>query len=200
MAPTRASDDTRETRTRLVESAAELFSKQGYGGTGIKTVLADASAPYGSLYHFFPGGKQDLGVAALKYGGERYRSQVEAFHPVGSDPVEATTRSFEHAADLLVTTEFSDACPIATMALEAANTNDALRQAAAEAFESWLDVLETSFAEAGVADERAREVAVECFCLMEGSVLLARTTRSADPVHIAGRAAASLVSAALAEA
>lgn len=198
-AKTQSSDGMHQTRARLVESAAALFSRQGYGGTGIKTVLASAEAPYGSLYHFFPGGKQELGVAALQFGGEQYRRQIEAFHPAGSDPVEATERSFEHAADLLVTTDYEDACPIATMALEAANTHESLREAAAAAFQSWLEVLQARFAEAGIATERAREVAVECFCLMEGSVLLARTTRSPDPVHIAGRAAAALVSAALDE-
>ncbi|WP_161895449.1 TetR/AcrR family transcriptional regulator [Gordonia spumicola] len=193
-----SSTRTSDTRTRLVESAASLFSKQGYGGTGIKTVLADAEAPYGSLYHFFPGGKEDLGVAALRFGGERYRKQIEAFHPAGADPVEATERSFQHAADLLAATDYEDACPIATMALEAANTHESLRVAAAEAFESWLDVLAARFAEAGMTPARAREVAVECFCLMEGAVMLARTTRSPEPLHVSGRAAASLVTAALA--
>ncbi|MGV9861035.1 TetR/AcrR family transcriptional regulator [Rhodococcus koreensis] len=193
-------DNPRETRVRLIESAAELFSRQGYGGTGIKTVLASAEAPYGSLYHFFPGGKEELGAAALTYGGARYREQIEAFHPPGRDVVEATTASFAHAAELLEATDYADACPIATIALEAANTHEALRKAAAAAFESWLDVLAQRFTEAGIDAERAREIAVEGFCLMEGAVLLARTTRSPEPVRIAGRAAASIVAAALADA
>jgi AcrR family transcriptional regulator len=182
-----------------VESAAELFSREGFGATGIKAVLAAAAAPYGSLYHFFPGGKQELGAAALTHGGERYRELLESVYPPGADVVEATEASFVQAAGLLEETDYRYACPIATIALEVANTDELLRTAAAAAFESWLEVLEQRFTEAGMSTERALEVAVEAFCLIEGALLLARTTRSSVPMHIAGRAAARAVSDALAD-
>jgi TetR/AcrR family transcriptional regulator, lmrAB and yxaGH operons repressor len=187
-----------ETRVRLVESAAELFSRQGFGATGIKAVLAAAAAPYGSLYHFFPGGKQELGAAALTHGGARYRDLLESVYPPGADVVEATEASFGQAADLLEGTDYGYACPIATIALEVANNDELMRNAAAEAFESWLEVLEDRFTTAGMTSGRAREVAVEIFCLIEGAVLLARTTRSSVPMQIAGRAAAGAVAAGLA--
>ncbi|NMO03537.1 TetR/AcrR family transcriptional regulator [Gordonia sp. TBRC 11910] len=192
-----APEDRRQTRTRLIESAAALFSRQGYGGTGIKTVLADAEAPYGSLYHFFPGGKVELGAAALTYGAAEYRAQIEVFHPPGSDPVEATRTSFEHAAEIMVSSDYTHTCPVATTALEASSTHEPLRQAAAAAFDSWLDVLETRYVEGGIAPGLAHDLAVQCLCLMEGAVLLSRTSRSPDPLHIAGRAATALITAAL---
>jgi TetR/AcrR family transcriptional regulator, lmrAB and yxaGH operons repressor len=187
-----------ETRVRLVESAAELFSRQGFGATGIKAVLAAAAAPYGSLYHFFPGGKQELGAAALTYGGARYRELLESVYPPGADVVEATAASFVQAAELLEGTDYGYACPIATIALEVANNDELMRTAAADAFESWLEVLEQRFTAAGMTAERARDVAVEVFCLIEGAVLLSRTTRSSVPMHTAGRAATNAVAAGLA--
>lgn len=187
-----------ETRDRLVESATELFSRQGFGATGIKAVLAAADAPYGSLYHFFPGGKQELGAAALAHGGARYRELLESVYPPGADVVEATADSFVQAAAMLEKTDYGYACPIATIALEVANNDELMRTAAAAAFESWLEVLEERFTTAGMTAERAREVAVEVFCLIEGAVLLARTTRSAAPLHTAGRAATNTVAAGLA--
>lgn len=188
-----------ETRTRLVESAADLFSRQGYAATGIKKVLTAAEAPYGSLYHFFPGGKQELGAAALTHGGERYRELLESVYPPGADVVEATEASFAQAADLLESTDYSYACPIATIALEVANVDEPLRVAAAAAFESWLAVLEDRLTTAGLPDDTAREVAESIFCLIEGAVLLARTSRSTAPMYNAGRTAARTISAALAE-
>src|SRR5215470_9801959 len=102
MSPTSSTSGKQpETRVRLVESAAELFSRQGYGATGIKAVLAAAAAPYGSLYHFFPGGKQELGAAALAHGGAQYKALLESVYPPGEDVVEATSASFRQAADLL---------------------------------------------------------------------------------------------------
>jgi len=187
-----------ETRVRLVESASALFSRNGYAATGVKAVLTAADAPYGSLYHFFPGGKQELGVAALAHGGERYKALIESVYPPGADVIDATADSFVQAADLLVSTDYGDACPIATIALEVASTDDAMRAAAAAAFESWIDVMEQRFTAAGMTAERAHEVAVEVFCLMEGSVLLARTTRSTAPLRTAGRAATNAVAAGIA--
>ncbi|MFD5177053.1 TetR/AcrR family transcriptional regulator [Nocardia sp. NPDC058379] len=181
-----------------MESAAELFSRQGFGGTGIKAVLAAAEAPYGSLYHFFPGGKQELGAAALTHGGARYRELLESIYPPGADVVEATAASFVQTAELLEDTEYGYACPIATIALEVANNDEMMRTAAAAAFESWLEVLTERFTTAGMAADRAREVAVEIFCLIEGAVLLARTTRSSAPLDTAGRAATNAVAAGLA--
>ena len=194
--PARA-DERPATRDRLVGSAAALFSRHGYAATGVKAVLTAADAPYGSLYHFFPGGKQDLGVAALEHSGARYREMLESVYPPGLDVVEATATSFVEAGDLLEATDYADACPIATIALEVASTDQQMRGAAAAAFESWLTVLETRFTEAGMTAERAREVAVEVFCLMEGSSLLARTSRSRTPFAVAGRAAANAVAAGL---
>ena len=99
-------DGQSATRARLVEAAAALFSRNGYSATGVKAVLLEASAPYGSLYHWFPGGKQQLGVAALEYGGSRYRELLESVYPEGKGVVEATAASFVMASELLEQTDF----------------------------------------------------------------------------------------------
>ena len=190
-------DSQPATRTRLVESAAALFRRNGYAATGVKAVLADAAAPYGSLYHWFPGGKQQLGVAAIEYGGERYRQLIESVYPENKGVVEATTASFRLAARLLEESDFDYSCPIATIALEVASSDEAMRVAAADSFESWLKVLEDRFAGAGIPKRAARDVAVQVFALMEGALLLARTTRTTKPMITAGKVAASTVSAAL---
>ncbi len=44
------------TKERILDSTAELFRRQGYAGTGMKQIAAEAAAPFGSVYHFFPGG------------------------------------------------------------------------------------------------------------------------------------------------
>jgi len=175
----------------------ELFRRQGYAGTGVKAILAASQAPYGSLYHFFPGGKEELGVAALRNGGETYRELVEVMFPPGADVVAATQAFFEGAAAVVAATDYADACPIATVALEVASTSEPMREAAAEAFESWLAVLTDRVVAAGIEAGRARELAVELFCAIEGAFLLSRTTRRTEALAVAGRAAAESVARAL---
>ena len=75
---------TRETsRERLVEAGAELFGRQGYHGTGIKQVVDAARAPFASLYHFFPGGKEELGAGSdrTRRGALRLRTSTAALRP-----------------------------------------------------------------------------------------------------------------------
>jgi TetR/AcrR family transcriptional regulator, lmrAB and yxaGH operons repressor len=185
------------TKDRIVEAGAELFSRRGYAGTGLKAILAASDAPFGSLYHFFPGGKEELGAAALRANGAVYLALVEAIFPEGADVVVATGAFFDGAAAVLQATDYADACPIATVALEIASSSESMRVAAAEAFESWLAALELRFVEAGIAAGQARELAVELFCAVEGAFLLCRTTRSTDALQVTGRAAVARVTAAL---
>src|SRR5215831_6520459 len=137
------------TRDRILNASGELFRRQGYAATGLKAILTASGAPYGSLYHFFPGGKEELGVAALRDGGAFYRALVETYFSPGADVVDATRRFFEDAAVVVREHDYADACPIATVALEIANTSEPMRKAAAAAFESWLAVIEARCTDAG---------------------------------------------------
>jgi AcrR family transcriptional regulator len=208
------------TRERILTAAAELFRRRGYAATGIKAILQASRAPYGSLYHFFPGGKQEVGVAVIESSGAAYREMFETFYDgptsggrggvtagwprpgdVAGDRggvVEATARLFAGAADLVEATDYADACPIATLALEVASSSEPMRAAAAAAFESWLDVLTDRLLADGVPAPEARALAVEVFCLIEGAFLLARTIRSAEPIRQAGEAACETIRRALA--
>ena len=118
--------------------------------------------------------------------GETYRQLVEVFFEHTDDVVDATRRFFDGAAELLEATDFDDACPIATIALEVASVNEPMRAAAAGAFDSWIDIIERRLARDGLDPERAHGLAVELFCAMEGAFLLARTTRSSTPLRIVG--------------
>ncbi|WP_323745845.1 TetR/AcrR family transcriptional regulator [Alloalcanivorax profundimaris] len=54
-------------RDNLIYTAARLFRQQGYAATGINDILREAGAPKGSFYHYFPGGKEELGAAAIRH-------------------------------------------------------------------------------------------------------------------------------------
>lgn len=126
------------TRERIVGSSEELFRRQGYTGTGVKQIVAEAGAPFGSLYHFFPGGKQELGAAAIRRSGELYAQLFANVAAQAPDVLSAVGEFFSGAAETLRETDYGDACPIATVALEVASTNEPLREATAEVFDSWI--------------------------------------------------------------
>jgi AcrR family transcriptional regulator len=188
------------TRDRIVYASAELLRRQGYAGTGLKQIVSEAQAPFGSLYHFFPGGKEQLADEVLRTGGRFFLALYEAIAGAAPDLVTAVRDFFAGAAQTLESTNFADACPIATVAGEVATTNEVLRRATADVFESWLSAVTEDATEAGVDPARARDLAQAVLCLLEGAFLLSRATRSTEPMKSCSDAAVALVRDALEEA
>ena len=44
----------------LIETASRLFKLRGYCGVGLNDIIAESGVPKGSLYHYFPDGKEQL--------------------------------------------------------------------------------------------------------------------------------------------
>ncbi|GGV21484.1 putative transcriptional regulator, TetR family protein [Actinomadura cremea] len=181
-----------DTRHRIREAAAALFRRNGYPGTGLKAIAAASQAPFGSIYHFFPGGKQQLAEETIRTSGPEYMRMVLALLDGVDDPVEAIEHAFDVAAAQLAATGYADACPIATIALEVANTDEVLRAATAEVFDEWIAGGTEWFARRVPDRARARSLAYSMIMILEGAFVLARAARDPEPVHAAGRSMAEL--------
>ena len=191
---------TPSTRERIVEAGGELFRRQGYVGSGVKQIAAEADATIGSVYHFFPGGKYELADEAIRRSGALYGQLIPAVFDPAPDVVTAVRDFFDGAAEHLVVTNFADACPIATVALEVSSTNDGLRTACADVFESWIRAGTERFVAAGVTAGVGRQLTIGMLAALEGAFVLARAARSTEPLLIAGELAATSVQAALEDA
>lgn len=186
------------TKERIIDSSAELFRRQGYTGTGVKQIVAAANAPFGSLYHFFPGGKEQLGAEVIRSSGRLYIQLFATIAMQAPDVLTAVDAFFAGAAETLRETDYADACPIATVALEVANTSEPLREATAEVFDSWIAGATEYFAATGIPRDTARELAFTMLCLLEGAFIFCRAMRDTEPLRIAGESAVAAVQAALA--
>lgn len=184
------------TRERILDSGAELFARQGLSATGLKQLVADARAPFGSLYHHFPGGKSELAAQVVRHSGASYERIVSAYYDAEPDPVKATENVFVAAADTLRTTEYAVACPIATIALETCSTDEIVRAACQEVFESWTLSLARRLAAVGVDEESARRASLTVLSLLEGGFLFSQTARTTEAIEVAGTAAVEVVAAA----
>ena len=187
-----------ETRDRILETTAELFRRYGYTGTGMKQIVAEANAPFGSLYHFFPGGKSELGEEVVRRSGQMYRELFEEIADQAPDLMSGVEDFFAGAAEVLRQTDYADACPIATVALEVASTDEPLRRACAEVFESWIASMSARAMAAGIDGDTARRLAITLIAELEGGFLLCRAARSTEALEVAGVNAAAAVGAALA--
>ena len=194
-----AADQAVGTRDRILYTSAELFRRQGYAATGLKQVTAQALAPFGSLYHFWPGGKQQLADEVLRTGGDFFLALYRHVMGEAPDLLTGVRDFFTGAGETLVATDWADACPIATVAGEVASTNDVLRRATADVFELWLGALAADLEAAGVDPPQARSLALSVLAILEGAFLLCRSLRSTEPMRAAGASAVALLSIAVEE-
>jgi AcrR family transcriptional regulator len=148
------------TRERIVDASAELLRRQGYAATGVKQIVTAAQAPFGSIYHFFPGGKEQLGAEAIRRSGSLYELLIPAVFDPAPDLVVAVRAFFAGAAEHLWETGYADACPIATVALEVSSTSEPMREACADVFGSWISAGLPRFTAAGLSDETSRELVI----------------------------------------
>jgi len=188
---------TGDTKERILESSGALFRRQGYSGTGVKQIVEEAGAPFGSLYHFFPGGKEELGAETIRRSGALYGLLLGEFVGPEVELVRGVRNFFAGAAETLRETDYADACPIATVALEVSSTNEELRRACADVFNAWIAGGVERFAAEGIPRERARELVIQMLAALEGAFVLSRALRDTEPVELAGAAAADAVQAEL---
>lgn len=188
------------TKERILDATADLFMRYGYTGTGLKQIVADANAPFGSLYHHFPGGKEALGVEVIHRSGAMYFELVTGVFDAAPDIVSGVHDCFAGAAEVLRATDYADACPIETVALEVASTNEPLRAATADVFASWIEGATVRFRSAGIDDRKARELAIALIALLEGAFVLCRASRTTEALDTAGKTAVAAVEAAMRDA
>ncbi len=176
-------------RDRLVAAAADLMHANGYAATGVAEILERSGAPKGSLYHHFPGGKEELGIAAVDLAAGRIGAAID--HLLDThQPADAVRHLGTLLAAGLEATQFQKGCPIATVALETTAQTEPLAAATAEGFARW----EASIARAiGGDPERAAADATFVLSGLEGALILARAKRDTAPLHaVAERLATQL--------
>jgi len=169
-------------RDAFIETTGQLLRRQGYAGTGLNEIVARSGAPKGSLYFHFPGGKEQLAVAAMQRTGEQLRAAIAGILGSSEDLGEALARLIDALAEGLERSDYRDGCPIATITLEAAGDSEPVRTAAAMTFASWLDVLQKRLRSTGLSPSEATQRALLVLSSIEGALILARASRDRAPL------------------
>lgn len=181
------------TRERIVIAAARLLQRQGYVGTGIKQIAKDAEATLGSVYHFFPGGKEAVAVAAIIHSGEEFAEMLRAALGKADDPGAAIEACAAELAVGLRDSGWIDGCPVTAAALETLGTDSEIQRVCAAALGGWERLVEEKLLGSGFAARDARDLATTVISALEGAEVTAQVSRSEEPLRAVGRQLARLV-------
>lgn len=154
---------------------------QGYAATGLTQILQESGAPKGSFYFYFPDGKEQLAVEALRLAGAQVTSAVTTLGTSTSTSSQFIRAFVTGQADMLTSSDYRLGCPIATVALEMSSESEPIRRACEEIFASWVDALSAVFA--AEHGRRARALAEFALMALEGGLLLSSVRRDPAPLH-----------------
>jgi TetR/AcrR family transcriptional repressor of lmrAB and yxaGH operons len=179
-------------KERIEAVSGDLLARHGYNGTGLKAVSQAAGLPYGSIYHHFPGGKEEIAASAIGNLGALVGQLLESLF--ASMPADrAVVAMFDYMAGRLEASDWSDGCPVGTPAQDGANDSATVREACDAAFGAMVTAIAAALVDAGVAEPSARDLATTVIAAYEGATLLARVQRSAAPLHATATTMATLV-------
>jgi TetR/AcrR family transcriptional repressor of lmrAB and yxaGH operons len=172
-----------QTRARITAAASQLLRRRGYAATGLNEVISASDAPKGSLYHYFPEGKEQLAAEAISSSG-RIVSDTIGGVLTASESMPQALRSFAWLlARNLERSGFRDGCPVGTTTLEMAAESEPLRRACGQSFEDWTEAIAARLRDEGREPHAAHRGAVLVLSAFEGALMMARALRDVAPLY-----------------
>ncbi|MDQ4504492.1 TetR/AcrR family transcriptional regulator [Sinomonas sp. ASV322] len=166
------------TKDRMIAAAVRLLATRGLQGASLADILELANAPRGSVYHHFPGGKDELITAAVELAGRRSLEQLDGFD--GRPPADVAERFFASWRELLVRTQYRSGCSV--LAVTVAADSPELLDRSAHTFDVWQRRLADLFEHGGLSREAAKTYATTLIAVSEGAVVMCRAQRSTAPL------------------
>ena len=160
-------------RSDVVMQLAEVFRTYGYEGASLSRITEGTGLGKGSIYHFFPGGKDEMAEAVLAEIDGWFREQV--FQPLracdqleqvgpGLDRMfEAVGRYFQSGRKV---------CLVGVFAL--GQERDRFAQRVHGYFDEWVAALAAALQRGGKDGATARALAEDVVGGIQGALVLAR--------------------------
>lgn len=178
----------RRTRQRIIEATGEQILAAGIGGTSLDTVGAATLTSRSQLFHYFPGGKTELVREVAAWEGEQLlAAQCPEIHDLGS------WESWERWRAALIDYYIGRgrwACPIGSLATQAAMVDPELERTIAAALAGWRGLLADGVRRmqaAGLVRPAADPVRIAAAILaaIEGGLVLSQPERAGWPLEAA---------------
>ena len=171
------------TRDLIIRAACALLEKQGYPATSLDEIVKESGAPKGSLYYYFPDGKEQIVSEAVLYSGailvERMRSELAKY----DNPIQSIYEYIVRLANKVEEKNFSPGNPLTIVAVEAAGSSEHISRACREVYAQIEAVLLEKLLCCGLSDSQAAEQASLTLAGLEGGIILSRVHRTADPLR-----------------
>lgn len=167
-------------RQDVIATLAEVFREHGYDGASLSLITEKTGLGKGSLYHFFPGGKEEMAEAVLGDIAAWFRSHIFDRLNDSEAPAAAIDAMF-----VSVDSYFRQGRRLCLMGVIAASgAHDRFAAELNSYFADWRTALAEALGRQGIAVDERRALAEEVIGGIQGALILAR---SLDDPHAFSR-------------
>jgi TetR/AcrR family transcriptional repressor of lmrAB and yxaGH operons len=171
-------------RNQILQTTCDLLEKQGYNGTGLNEIVKQSGAPKGSLYYYFPEGKEQITAEAVLRSGQKTAERIRAgLAGTGSSAANALHDFLLLVAEHVESSGFAAGSPLTAVAMETATTSERINEACRSAYSMLQNAFRAKLLESGYSPSRAEELATFVTASVEGGIILSRTYHTADPLR-----------------
>ncbi|MBP2655955.1 MAG: Transcriptional regulator [Firmicutes bacterium] len=171
-----------DTRSKILKTALKLFQLHGYHATGLNEIIKESGAPKGSIYYYFPNGKEELALKALDLSTKIIKTRIQQELSAFIDPVKAFQFHITEIANFINHPENLDDIPMSLLSLEAAFTMESLRKACAATFEARKKIYVEKLIQSGFKIDKAEELGMIIQLMIEGAITLSLTQKDNLPL------------------
>jgi AcrR family transcriptional regulator len=166
----------------MIQSAASLIGRRGLNATSFADVLADSGVSRGSIYHHFPEGKRQLAECAMRLTSDQILAHMAS--STATTPDEILVHFVALFRQVVVASHGTAGCAVAGVTIDIDEDDDDLLAVARATFQSWVSLLASQFEKAGMANERANNVALIAIASVEGALVLCRAEGTDEPLRV----------------
>lgn len=161
----------------LVDKIARVFRRHGYEGATMSRLSAATGLERASLYHRFPGGKDEMVASAAVAGSAWFGEHVLQPLSQPGDPAVQVKVVCQRLREF-----YDDArlpCVLESLSLPAGSED--LHQALGISLDAWLEAFTQLARKSGFPPAAARDRAEQAIIEIEGSLVLARVRGDSGP-------------------
>lgn len=163
-------------RGDVIPVLGEIFREHGFEGASLALISARTGLGKGSLYHFFPGGKEEMAAAVLDEIAGWFEHHV--YGPLDHlAPEAAIPAMFATVAEYFRSGR--RVCLIGAFAL--GDSRDRFPLMVRQYFDRWLAALEGCLVRRGLGAARARSLARAVVAGIQGGIILTRALDDDGP-------------------
>ncbi|MFG1462367.1 TetR/AcrR family transcriptional regulator [Xanthobacter sp. DSM 24535] len=157
-------------REDVLPALGEVFREHGFEGASLAIIQSRTGLGKGSLYHFFPGGKEEMANAVLAHVDRWFEDEV--YRPLREDPDAARAITRMIASTDAYFRSGLRVCVVGVFAL--GETRERFALAVADYFVRWRDALREALLRAGRTEAEAEDQAEDAVLSIQGALVLSR--------------------------